>query len=279
MNERPSYYSITPAEVRYANITNGAKMLYWEITALANKEWFCWANNEYFAQLYWVSSITISRWITSLKENWFVRIIFENNDFSKRKIYIWEITEVLTKIAKPFIKNDKSFNQNCKEPLTKMLKAFNKNVKHNNKYNTTSNNILSKDNIYKENLKKFNILKSFKSLEFEKYTDVNWNKLFENKEFCKSILDYEEMRKTIKRPLTQRAVELQLIKASKYDVFYFTKMLEQSILHSWQDTYEIKEQPNDNEKIIDDMQQKALQEAEERKKRYSNLNINTWVWT
>lgn len=42
--------------------------MYGEITALSNKEGYCFASNRYFANLYGVSQSTISRWISHLAE-------------------------------------------------------------------------------------------------------------------------------------------------------------------------------------------------------------------
>ena len=67
--EKPSYYAIIPANVRYNNaIKPNAKLLYGEITCLSNNEGFCWAMNQYFAELYEVDKKTISRWIGQLKK-------------------------------------------------------------------------------------------------------------------------------------------------------------------------------------------------------------------
>lgn len=41
--EQPNYYAIIPACVRYAKIKANAKLLYGEITALANKTGECYA--------------------------------------------------------------------------------------------------------------------------------------------------------------------------------------------------------------------------------------------
>ena len=67
MEERPNYYAIIPANIRYdADLTANAKLLYGEITALCNEKGYFWATNEYFANLYGVSKTSISKWISSL---------------------------------------------------------------------------------------------------------------------------------------------------------------------------------------------------------------------
>lgn len=70
--ENPNFYAIIPASVRYADITPNAKLLYGEITALCNKNGYCYATNEYFANLYNVSKVSISKWIRELVDNGFI---------------------------------------------------------------------------------------------------------------------------------------------------------------------------------------------------------------
>ena len=65
--DKPSYYAIIPASVRYdTTLCPNAKLLYGEITALCNKEGKCWAGNAYFANLYGVSKVSISKWVRQL---------------------------------------------------------------------------------------------------------------------------------------------------------------------------------------------------------------------
>lgn len=82
LEEKPSYYSILTAEVRYdKDLTPNAKLLYSEITALTNKKGYCWATNDYFAKLYNVSKKSISTWVSSLAEKGYidVKIIYKKD--------------------------------------------------------------------------------------------------------------------------------------------------------------------------------------------------------
>lgn len=111
MNERPSFYAIIPADVRYdAALSANAKLLYGEITALTEKRGYCWASNAYFAELYGVDARTIQRWIKSLADAQHIRVDVEAK---ARRISL-------------LIKGDK----NVATPTTKMSPPHDKNVTH-----------------------------------------------------------------------------------------------------------------------------------------------------
>ncbi|MDM1464039.1 helix-turn-helix domain-containing protein [Myroides odoratimimus] len=77
MNE--GFWSILTAEVRYdKRLKPNAKLLYSEISALTSRDGYCWAKNEYFAELYDVSPETISRWISQLKKYGYLLVEIEN---------------------------------------------------------------------------------------------------------------------------------------------------------------------------------------------------------
>ena len=74
MKEKPSYYAIIPAEVRYSKkLTPNAKLLYAEITALCNMNGNCTASTEYFCRLYEVSRVSIQKWLKILDDNNYIR--------------------------------------------------------------------------------------------------------------------------------------------------------------------------------------------------------------
>ena len=84
MEEKPNYYSVIPADVRYnKNLRYAERLLYWEIVALSNKEWFCYATNSYFAKLYDVSVQTVSTWINNLAKFWFIQCNFSFKENTK----------------------------------------------------------------------------------------------------------------------------------------------------------------------------------------------------
>ncbi len=71
---KKSYYAVIPANVRYdESLSPNAKLLYGEITALCNAEGFCWASNNYFAELYEVTDRTIKRWLKDLTEGGYIK--------------------------------------------------------------------------------------------------------------------------------------------------------------------------------------------------------------
>ena len=68
MKERPNYYSIIPAHVRYDKELKPMEIImYGELTALSNKYGYSYASNKYFSELYNVHK-TVSTWISHLKE-------------------------------------------------------------------------------------------------------------------------------------------------------------------------------------------------------------------
>ena len=126
MTDKPNYYAIIPANVRYSSLKPNAKLLYGEITALSSKLGYCFASNNYFAELYGVSKNTVSRWLSDLKKLGFITIKIERNTNKE--------------IVKRIIGIDKKVDN----PIDKIVKE------NNTSNNTTSNNITIKEKFISE---------------------------------------------------------------------------------------------------------------------------------
>ena len=86
-NEKPNYYAIIPADVRYdKRLKPIERLLYGEITCLSNKEGYCFASSNYFANLYDTARETISRYLSNLQKYGYIKIVIENN--FERKIFL-----------------------------------------------------------------------------------------------------------------------------------------------------------------------------------------------
>ena len=110
--ERPIYYSIMPSQVRYdKNLSANEKILYSEIVVLAQKKGYCFAQNEFFAELFGVNKNTVSRWISNLEKLGFISCQMTYIDGTKwingRKIYPKHYKEeVSTQMSTPNAEND-----------------------------------------------------------------------------------------------------------------------------------------------------------------------------
>lgn len=128
---RPGYYAIIPADVRYDDkIPANAKLLYGEISALIGVDGYCFASNQYFADLYGVTQSTVTRLITKLEEEGYIKRELEKDASGKvarRKLYLT--------VSMPDIQPPSNFagtpQQNCGE-------GTRKNAEYTNTSNTVS---------------------------------------------------------------------------------------------------------------------------------------------
>ena len=67
-------------------------------------------------------------------------------------------------------------------------------------------------------------------------------KYYENEELNNLFLEFLELRKKIKAVNSERAINMLIKKLSNYDDDLKKQMIERSILNSWKDVYEIKEE-------------------------------------
>lgn len=87
--EQPAYWAVIPADVRYdEQIPPNAKLLYGEISALCNQAGYCWATNDYFAQLFGWSSKSVTRLVSALREQGYIDVdMMATKDGAQRRIY------------------------------------------------------------------------------------------------------------------------------------------------------------------------------------------------
>ena len=84
MKEKPNYYAIITADVRYnKDLTPNAKLLYSEITALCNMNGQCFASNKYFSELYGKSKTSISKWISQLVAFGYISVAYTYKEGTK----------------------------------------------------------------------------------------------------------------------------------------------------------------------------------------------------
>lgn len=154
MEEKPNYYAIIPAEVRYnPDLRPNEKLLFGEITALSNATGQCTASNGYFAKLYGVVPSAITKWVSDLEKYEYIEVEYERKG-----------KEIVRRIIK--LKGTHKYD----DVFTKIVEGYSQKEKENN----TSNNITSiKKEIYKEKRFKKPTLEEVKEYCKERDNNIN----------------------------------------------------------------------------------------------------------
>lgn len=131
--DKPAYFAILTADVRYDKTLKPlARLLYAEITALCNQEGYCWAGNQYFADLYEVDKNTVSGWIGQLKTRGYINVQLEYKEGTKQ-------------IVKRYIRiNGEGTNKIIDTSLQKDVYPINEIIEVNSTDNNTNNNKTNK---------------------------------------------------------------------------------------------------------------------------------------
>lgn len=182
MSEKPNYYSILTANVRYDNrLSDSEKLLFSEITSLTQAIGECWASNDYFAKLYNVSQSTISRRVSKLRKLGYITVDLVYKDGSKT-------------IDKRVVRIAHTYTQNCVDPIRK--------IAHTPIRKIAQENITSKSNITSINNKPYSPLEAFE-LFWNLYPKKNGKKPSSEK-FLKLIEKNPELAEVIINDLTAR---------------------------------------------------------------------------
>ncbi|WP_368235040.1 helix-turn-helix domain-containing protein, partial [Anaerotruncus rubiinfantis] len=89
--EKPNYYAVLPACVRYDDRLKPAeKLLFAELTSLSQAEGYSWASNGYFSRLYKVSKETVSRWLSHLQECGYIKVSVDQQAGNGRRIIVFD---------------------------------------------------------------------------------------------------------------------------------------------------------------------------------------------
>ena len=229
--QQKAYYAIIPANVRYdKDLVPNAKLLYGEITALCNEKGYCWATNQYFAELYNVSDRTIKNWISQLVDKGYIQRSVKYREGTKeieqRKLFIGSENNFTT--LGNYVPDPKENNF-----TTPSEKKFPVN-------NTSINNTFNNTNEYKEK----NIKKESVNSVISEYT--------ENKDLQDALHGFVEMRNKARKPLTVRAMKLSLNKLNELALDDVTKIafVNQSIVHSWSTFYKLQNNNNGGQRQL-----------------------------
>lgn len=118
-----SYWAVLPANIRYhKELTQTAKLLYAEVSALAQSDGFCWATDAYLAETLGCSVATVTRSLRKLRKLGFIRCEKTTNaKGTERHIYCGmflheggmvknddTIDDTVTKDDTPTVKNDQT---------------------------------------------------------------------------------------------------------------------------------------------------------------------------
>ena len=153
-------------------------------------------------------------------------------------------------------KNSSEKNPNLDSNSEKNPNLDSNSEKNPKKLGKKSENSSEKNPTYKDTILHNNtILKNIYTSE--KYTSENFSQTFQ---------EFLSMRKELKKPATPRAVERIIKKLEKVDNEAIAlKMLKNSIIHSWQDVYEIQEK-YDKRKVNGSSFGKSIEEIDKEQK-------------
>lgn len=229
--QQKAYYAIIPANLRYdKDLVPNAKLLYGEITALCNEKGYCWATNQYFAELYNVSDRTIKNWISQLVDKGYIQRSVKYREGTKeieqRKLFIGSENNFTT--LGNYVPDPKENNF-----TTPSEKKFLDN-------NTSINNTFNNTDIYKEKNNKKETVNSV----IAEYT--------ESKDLQDALHDFVDMRTKARKPLTVRAMKLSLNELDKLAVDDMTKIaiVNQSIMHNWLTFYKLQNNNNGGQRQL-----------------------------
>ena len=89
-------YILIPEDIKISKIPSGAKILYGDILYLSKSGGYCFASNNYFANIYSVHVNSISNWLKSLRDSKFISARYGKDDRGRsvRRLYPMNVCDV-----------------------------------------------------------------------------------------------------------------------------------------------------------------------------------------
>lgn len=161
--DSPNYYAILPACVRYdKRLKPMERLLFAELTALAQKGGYAWATNGYFAELYEVSKETVSRWLHNLQDCGYIKICLDREAGNGRRIIVFDPSQNQYLLTK----KSRGIDKKIKTPIDEKVKQ--NNTSTNNKKEHIQEGVDSRFEkfyaVYPKKKAKASALKAFKKI-------------------------------------------------------------------------------------------------------------------
>lgn len=204
------YTKINNDLLRNENLKANTKILLLVIMSYESKEGYSYPSHSRLIKETGLSKSTLIKCLKELEELGY--ITSEKNTGSNNKYFIDSSIKISSSKSNTSAKNDTS--SSTKNDTGVVLNLVHKNKQENKQKNNNSD----------------------LEVIIDTYTD--------NKELKETIIDFIEMRKSIKKKLTERALKTILNKLDKIALNDFEKIeiLENSIVNCWQGVFEIKKE-------------------------------------
>ena len=110
--------------------------------------------------------------------------------------------------------------------------------------------------------KEYNNKNIINNKEKKEKTERHFTLIYQSEEFKETFNEFIDMRKSIKKPATNKAIEMIIMKLEKVNnEEQAIKMLERSIINNWQDVYGKQERGNNGSKNYSTTRKKKKREV------------------
>ena len=204
-------------------ITIGAKALYSYLCSYAFSKDEAYPTVERIMQELNISENSFRRYRKELEDKGYITVEFKNIKGTNRNVY--KINNSVEQKKEPQNLTPSKFGTLPKSTPSKFGTQIIKDSKEYNNKNIINNK------------------------EKKGKTERRFTSIYQSEEFKETFNEFIDMRKSIKKPATNKAIEMIIIKLEKVNnEEQAIKMLERSIINNWQDVYEIKERSENDKK-------------------------------